>query len=79
VPGSWEGVVGANIYVYFGEAAEDVGAGGGDAGFNLDYELVEVFVDGWHPGMEWRRVEVFTAGAIGGPGLLAQSRGPPPR
>jgi hypothetical protein len=71
---------------FFGGAAEDVGAGSGNAGFNLDYELAagedpeawadrlkvllrsidvkpgtvfEVFVDGWEPGMEWRRVEVF--------------------
>ena len=71
---------------FFGDAAEDVGAGSGIAGFNLDYELAdgedpdqwadrlcdflrqagvrpstvfEVFVDGWEPGMEWRRVEVF--------------------
>lgn len=74
------------LEVFFGEAAEDVGAGSGYAGFNLDYELAEgedpdawadrlklflqgigvrpgtvfeVFVDGWQPGMEWRRVEVF--------------------
>jgi hypothetical protein len=71
---------------FFGDHAEDVGAGAGKKGFNLDYELAdgenpdlwadrlrdflievgvrpgtvfEVFVDGWQPGMEWRRVEVF--------------------
>jgi hypothetical protein len=74
------------LEAFFGGAAEDVGAGSGNAGFNLDYELAEgedsdawadrlksflqsigvrpgtvfeVFVDGWQPGMEWRRVEVF--------------------
>ncbi len=74
------------LEVFFGEAAEDCGAGGGKDGFNLDYELTDgedpdawadrlkpflerigvrpgttfdVFVDGWEPGMEWRRVEVF--------------------
>jgi hypothetical protein len=71
---------------YFGDVAEDSGAGSGEAGFNLDYELADgedphawaerlkpflasigvrpgtvfdVFPDGWEPGMEWRRVEVF--------------------
>lgn len=71
---------------FFGDAAEDCGAGSGNAGFNLDYELEEdedphawadrlkpflirigvrpgtafdVFPDGWEPGQEWRRVEVF--------------------
>ncbi len=71
---------------FFGDEAADCGAGSGNAGFNLDYELAEgvdpgaladrlkaflqgigvrrstmfdVFVDGWEPGMEWRRVEVF--------------------
>ena len=71
---------------FFGDAAEDCGAGSGKAGFNLDYELADgedphawgdrlkrflkrigvqpgtkfdVFPDGWKPGMEWRRVEVF--------------------
>ncbi len=71
---------------FFGEAAENCGAGGGCAGFNLDYELADgedphawanrlkpflvsigvrprtvfdLFPDGWKPGMEWRRVEVF--------------------
>jgi hypothetical protein len=76
------------LEAFFGGAAEDVGAGSGNAGFNLDYELAEgedpdawadrlkgflrgigvrpgtvfeVLVDGWEPGMEWRRVEVFGA------------------
>jgi hypothetical protein len=71
---------------FFGDAAEDCGAGSGKDGFNLDYELeddedpevwadrlklflqkigvrpgtvFDVFVDGWEPGMEFRRVEVF--------------------
>jgi hypothetical protein len=71
---------------FFGDAAEDCGAGCGINGFNLDYELADgedphawadrlkpflarigvspgtvfdVFPDGWEPGMEWRRVEVF--------------------
>ena len=71
---------------FFGDAAEDSGAGSGKDGFNLDYELEEdedphawadrlkpflirigvrpgtafdVFPDGWEPGQEWRRVEVF--------------------
>lgn len=71
---------------FFGDAAEDCGAGSGIDGFNLDYELADdedphawadrlkpflasigvragtafdVFPDGWEPGMEWRRVEVF--------------------
>jgi hypothetical protein len=74
------------LEAFFGDAAEDVGAGSGVPGFNLDYELAdgedpeqwadrlreflrqagvrpgtvfEVFADGWQPGMEWRRVEVF--------------------
>ena len=74
------------LEAFFGGAAEDCGAGSGNAGFNLDYELAEgedpeawadrlksfllsvgvrpgtvfeVFVDGWEPGMQWRRVEVF--------------------
>jgi hypothetical protein len=74
------------LEAFFGDAAEDCGAGVGFAGFNLDYELAEdedphawadrlkpflasigvrpgskfdVFPDGWEPGMEWRRVEVF--------------------
>ena len=74
------------LEAFFGNAAEDCGAGTGLAGFNLDYELAEgedphawadrlkpflahigvrpgtkfdVFPDGWEPGMEWRRVEVF--------------------
>ena len=73
---------------FSGDAAEDSGAGGGGAGFNLDYDLVDgegphawadrlmpflanigvragtvfdVFPDGWEPGREWRRVEVFGA------------------
>jgi len=71
---------------FFGDATSDCGAGSGNDGFNLDYELADdedpevwadrlksflkgigvrpstvfdVFVDGWQPGMEWRRVEVF--------------------
>jgi hypothetical protein len=71
---------------FFGDEATDCGAGSGNAGFNLDYEVAvgvdpdalanrlkaflqglgvrrstvfDVFVDGWEPGMEWRRVEVF--------------------
>lgn len=71
---------------FFGDAAEDCGAGSGEAGFNLDFDLedgedpqawadrlkpflakigvrkgtvFDVFPDGWEPGMEWRRVEVF--------------------
>lgn len=74
------------LETFFGEAAEDCGAGTGLGGFNLDYELApgqdphpwadrlkpflaslgvrsgtyfDVFPDGWEPGMEWRRVEVF--------------------
>ena len=74
------------LEAFFGGTAEDVGAGSGSAGFNLDYELAkgekpdawadrlksflcgigvrpgtvfEVFEDGWEPGMQWRRVEVF--------------------
>jgi hypothetical protein len=74
------------LETFFGNAAEDVGAGSGEAGFNLDYELAagenvqqwadrlreflkqigvrpgtvfEVFVEGWKPGMAWRRVDVF--------------------
>lgn len=74
------------LETFFGSAAEDVGAGSGAPGFNLDYELgegedpdawadrlreflkqvcvgagtvFEVFAEGWEPGMEWRRVEVF--------------------
>jgi hypothetical protein len=74
------------LEAFFGDAAEDVGAGSGASGFNLDYELAEgedpeqwadrlreflrrvgvrpgtvfeVFADGWEPGMEWRRVDVF--------------------
>jgi hypothetical protein len=76
------------LEAFFAGAAEDVGAGSGNTGFNLDYELAEgadpdawadrlkvflqglgvrpgtvfeVFPDGWEPGMEWRRVEVFGA------------------
>ena len=74
------------LEAFFGEAAEDCGAGIGIDGYNLDYELADgedphvwadrlkpflvdidvrpgtkfdVFPDGWEPGMEWRRVEVF--------------------
>ena len=76
------------LETFFGDAAEDSGAGSGEAGFNLDYDLEEdedphawadrlkpflasigvrpgtvfdVFPDGWEPGTEWRRVEVFGA------------------
>ncbi len=74
------------LEAFFGDAAEDSGAGCGEMGFNLDFDLAEdedphawadrlkpflvsvgvrpgtvfdVFPDGWEPGMEWRRVEVF--------------------
>src|SRR5438270_6426131 len=74
------------LEAFFGDAAEDCGAGSGIDGFNLDYELADgedphawtdrlklflarigvrpgtvfdVFPEGWEPGMEWRRVEVF--------------------
>jgi hypothetical protein len=74
------------LEAFFGDAAEDCGAGTGIKAFNLDYELAEgedphawadrlkpflesigarpgtwfdVFPDGWEPGMEWRRVEVY--------------------
>jgi len=76
------------LEAFFGNDAEATGAGSGEAGFSLDYDLAagedphtwadrlklflasigvrpgtvfDVFPDGWEPGIEWRRVEVFGA------------------
>ena len=74
------------LEVFFGNSAEDCGAGSGLGGFNLDFALTpgeeidawagrlkkfllhlgvdsqtyfDSFVDGWEPGMERRRVEIY--------------------
>jgi hypothetical protein len=86
VPGLSRGDLEEKLEEFFGDAADDSGAGSGEAGFNLDFDLedgedphawadrlkpflarigvrtgtiFDVFPDGWIPGMEWRRVEVF--------------------
>jgi hypothetical protein len=46
------------IEAFFGDAAEDCGAGTGDGGFNLDYELAE----GEDPHAWSDRLKVFLAG-----------------
>jgi hypothetical protein len=54
------------LEAFFGDAAEDCGAGSGNAGFNLDYELAE----GEDPDAWADRLKTFLAGIGVRPGTV---------